>query len=130
MAVRIILLYKRCVGFGGRYTQQQQQNACFNCFSFIKHTRKLITTVASNLVDKLPPSFNLFHTESPTFHNFYKSKNVQDDEFMLISVNEDFIYKELCKLNPSKSTGTDKVPARFVMMQLQISKNLLGCRLV
>ena len=28
---------------------------------------------------------------------------------MLIRVNEDFIDKELCKLNPSKSTGTDNI---------------------
>ena len=41
------------------------------------------TTVAPNLVDKLPSSFNLFHTESSTFQNFYKGKNVEDDEFML-----------------------------------------------
>ena len=33
---------------------------------------------------------------------------------MLILVSEDFILKELCKLNPSKSTGLDKIPARFV----------------
>ena len=33
---------------------------------------------------------------------------------MLVSVSEDFIYKELYKLNPSKSTGTDNIPARFV----------------
>ena len=32
----------------------------------------------------------------------------------MIPVGEKFIYKELCKLNPSKSTGTDKIPARFV----------------
>ena len=33
---------------------------------------------------------------------------------MLTPVNDNFIYKELCKLNPSKSTGTDNIPARFV----------------
>ena len=33
---------------------------------------------------------------------------------MLIPVNGEFIYKELCKLNPSKSTGTDNIPVRFV----------------
>ena len=32
---------------------------------------------------------------------------------MLIPVS-DFIYKELFKLNPSKSTGTDNIPTRFV----------------
>ena len=36
-----------------------------NCFN------KFFTHVASNLVDKLPSSFHLFHTESPTFQNFY-----------------------------------------------------------
>ena len=42
---------------------------------------------------KVPSSFNLFHTESSTFQNFYRGKHVQDDEFMLIPVNDDFIYK-------------------------------------
>ena len=90
---------------------------CFNGF---------FTTVASNLVDKLPSSLNLFHTESSTFQNFYKGKNVKDDEFMLIPVNEDFIYKELCKLNPSKSTGTDNIPARFVKDAASVFKKPIG----
>ena len=29
-------------------------------------------------------------------------------------VSEDFIYKELLKLNPTKSTGFDEIPARFI----------------
>ena len=90
---------------------------CFNGF---------FTTVASNLVDKLPSSFNLFHTESSTIQNFYKGKNVKGDEFMLIPVNEDFIYKELCKLNPSKSTGTDNIPARFVKDAASVFKKPIG----
>ena len=56
-----------------------------NCFN------NFFTTVASNLVDKLPSSFTLFHTESSTFQNFYNSKKVQTDEFMLIPVSEGFI---------------------------------------
>ena len=90
-----------------------------NCFD------KFFTTVASNLVDKLPSSFNLLHLGSPTFQNFYKGKNVQDDEFMLIPVNEDFIYKELCKLNPSKNTGTN-IPARFVKDAASVFKKPIG----
>ena len=73
-----------------------------------------IFSVASKLVDKLPSSFNLFHTESLTFKEFYVRKHVQSDEFMLTPVNDNFINKELCKLNPSKSTGTDNIPAWFV----------------
>ena len=79
-----------------------------NCFN------NFFTTVASNLVDKLPPSFNLFNSDSSRFQEFYAGKNVEPDEFILAPVSEDFIYKELCKLNPSKSTGTDNIPARFV----------------
>ena len=49
---------------------------------------------------------------------------------MLIPVNEDFIYKELCKLNPSKSTGTDNIPARFVKDAASVfKKNLLNFQL-
>ena len=39
---------------------------------------------------------------------------MQLDQFFLTPVTEDFIYKELCRLNPSKSTGTDHIPARFI----------------
>ena len=71
-------------------------------------------------------SFNLFQTESPNFQCFYEGKNVKDDEFMLIPVNEDFIFKELCKLNPCKSTGTDNIPARFVKDAASIFKKPIG----
>ena len=45
---------------------------------------------------------------------------------MLIPVNEDFIYKELCKFNPSKSTGTDNIPARLVKDAASVFKNPIG----
>ena len=35
-------------------------------------------------------------------------------KFRLHTVSEDFIYKELCNLNCSKSTGLDNIPARFL----------------
>ena len=30
------------------------------------------------------------------------------------TVSEDFVFKELSHLNPSKSTGLDNIPARFI----------------
>ena len=39
-----------------------------NCFN------NFFTTVASNLVDKLPPSFNLFNSDSSRFQEFYAGK--------------------------------------------------------
>ena len=44
----------------------------------------------------------------------------------LIPVNEDFIYKELCKLSPSKSYGTDNIPARFVKDAASVFKKPIG----
>ena len=78
-----------------------------NCFN------NFFTNVASNLADKFPSSFNLFNPDSSRLQEFYVCKNVEPDEFVLAPVSEDFIYKELCKFNPSKSTGTDNIPARL-----------------
>ena len=66
------------------------------------------------MVSKLPASWNLFDTGSCKFKDFYQNRNVQQDGFVLTSVGEDFIYKELCKLNSSEGTGSDNIPARFV----------------
>ena len=44
---------------------------------------------------------NLFDTRSGNFQNFYRNRNVQQDGFVLTSINEDFIFKELCKLKSS-----------------------------
>ena len=44
---------------------------CFGPTKVTECFNKFFTSFASNLVDKLPSSFHLFHTESPTFQNFY-----------------------------------------------------------
>ena len=36
------------------------------------------------------------------------------NKFVLHTVNEDFVFKELSHLNPFKSTGLDNIPARFL----------------
>ena len=68
----------------------------------------------------------IYFTQSLPLFNFYKGKNVKDDEFILIPVNKDFIYKELCKLNPSKSTDTDNIAARFVKDAASVLKKPIG----
>ena len=89
---------------GETYFDPKKVANCFNNF---------FTTIASNLVENyLLPSIC-----SIQIHLLFKSfifKNVQLDQFSLTPVTEDFIYKELCRLNPSKSTGTGHIPARFV----------------
>ena len=80
-----------------------------NPFSAIRLLLLLLQTWSTNCLLVF-----IYFTQSLPLFNFYKGKNVKDDEFILIPVNKDFIYKELCKLNPSKSTGTDNIAARFV----------------
>ena len=78
---------------------------CFNDF---------YTNVAGNLVTNLPPSKGLFTTDSNVFENYYKEKGVESTSFSLSPIPADFLYKELCALNPNKSTGLDAIPARFL----------------
>ena len=89
-------------------------DTCFDPKLIADYFNNFFTSIASNFVDKLPACFHLFQTVSQTFQQYYISKKIQVDVFMLIPVTEVFIYKELCKLNPSKCTGTDNIPARFV----------------
>ena len=66
------------------------------------------------MVSKPPASWILFDTGSCKFREYYQNWNIQQAGFALTAVGEDFIYKELCKLNSSKGTGPDNIPARFV----------------
>ena len=56
---------------------------------------------------------NLFSTESTAFKFFYSATR-QVDGLKLTLVSEDFTLKELDRLYASKSTGSEKIPARFV----------------
>lgn len=90
-----------------------ENEICFDNNKISNFFNTFFTTVASVLVDKLPPCPNLFQTHSVAFRNFYKDK-VPESKFTLHTVSEDFVYKELCMLNSAKSTGIDNIPARFL----------------
>lgn len=51
---------------------------------------------------------------SSVFQNFYKQRNPESKSFKLHTVSEQFVLNELSKLNCSKSTGLDDIPARFL----------------
>lgn len=71
------------------------------------------SAIISNLVDKLCSCSNLFSKESFNLSRVL-SKNVQANEFRLSNVTEDFLYKELYKVNSAESTVMHTIPARFV----------------
>ena len=70
--------------------------------------------IASFLVNKLPSPPNIFTTNSTLLRNFYSTKNVIPNSFVLNSVSEQFVYNELSHLNINKSPGNDEIPARFL----------------
>ena len=70
------------------------------------------TNVASNLVSKLPTSKSVYNTCTNVFKCFYGKKSFSN--FKLQPVSHKFVYDELKNLNPTKSTGLDKIPARFL----------------
>ncbi len=87
---------------------------CYDNKKVADHINEFYTTVASTLVNKLPPAPNLFHVASEKFQCYYRNKGVTANSVSLKPVSSDFICKELKKLNASKSTGLDGIPARFL----------------
>lgn len=87
---------------------------CHNLKEIANHFNTFFTTVASSLVDKLPPAPRIFDVNSRLFKQFYSKVTNNNLQLELTHVNEDFIYKELCSLNSFKSTGIDNIPARFI----------------
>ena len=87
---------------------------CFDSNRVANHINSFYTSVASSLVNKLPPAKNEFGTDSDAFKMYYKNKNVSPPCFKISPVTIDFVYDELLKLKPNKSTGLDGIPARFL----------------
>ena len=87
---------------------------CYEPKAIADHFVEFFTNVASNLVSKLPACSNIFSVNSERFKLFYSSRNVNNATFTLHPVSEDFIFKELVNVNPTKSTGLDDIPARFI----------------
>ena len=82
---------------------------CHDSKSVANNFNDFFTNVASALMIQLPTAFNVFSIESNGFKNFHKQEESQDRDFVFKKVSEDFVYKELLKLNPSKSTGLDEI---------------------
>ena len=108
------------IGLKGK--QKEEGNICLNINGEICHEAKSVanhfneffTSIASTLVSKLPSCPNIFDTNSNILKLFYSQNLKKDVSFILTPVSEDFVFRELVKLNSSKSTGLDELPARFI----------------
>ena len=72
------------------------------------------TSVASDLVSRLPSPSGLFSPISHLFSDFYRQKGCHRRRFVLMPVNGGFIRGALEDMKPNKSTGLDDISARFL----------------
>ena len=98
---------------------------CFDSIKIAQHFNEFFTNIASKLVDKLPKCINMFSVASSAFQDYYGSKLTNSNKLHLSPVCEEFVEKELLGLNPSKSTGLDNIPARFLRDGASVLKGLL-----
>ena len=106
--------YKNKGNEGAKIILKINDEICHDSRTIADHFNEFFTTVATNLVSKLPKAIYKFSVDSHLFKEFYSSRNTTNSHMTLKPVSEDFIYKELLKLNPTKSTGLDEIPARFI----------------
>lgn len=88
---------------------------CFDSNRVANFFNSFYTTVASNLVKKLPISANKFGIDSEAFRKYYSDMGITTSNlFRLSPVSTDFVLDLLCSLQLSKSTGLDNIPAKFL----------------
>ena len=66
-----------------------------------------------------------FDTSSVIFKDYYRNKGIIPKSFSISQISEDFVYKELCKLNPNKSTGIDGIKSRFLKDGANVIKSVI-----
>ena len=116
-------LWQNLKNLGLKNKKGGDQEIVINIDGKLCHDKKAIanefnnyfTNVAANLVNKLPPSNNIFNVfYNDNVRKFYSEKGLIEDSFELLPVGEQFVYNELQKLNVSKGTGLDLIPAKFL----------------
>lgn len=107
----------------GYSTKQKENNKivlnidnvnCHDSITVANYFNTFFTNVAASLVEKLPKATQIYDFSSNIFRKFYQMVSQNNLYFELSPVSEDYVLKELTGLNPSKSTGLDGIPSRFL----------------
>ena len=93
---------------------EQDSVKVFDSFDVARIFNKFYTSVASDLVSKLPNPLGLFHTASEIFRGFYSSKIGLRPSFCLSPVSGQFIRNQLSSLNIKKAVGLDDISSLFL----------------
>ena len=75
--------------------------------------RRFYTSIASNLVSKLPNPSGIYHTASNIFKDLYSRKLGLRSRFVLSPVSRHFITTNLAALDPKKAIGLDDLSSFF-----------------
>ncbi|CAL4126382.1 unnamed protein product, partial [Meganyctiphanes norvegica] len=95
---------------------------CFDPLKVVSEINNYFLTVAASLVSKLPVIDKNFDVESLNFKNYYRNKGVIPKSYKISRVSENFIQKELNKINPTKSTGIDGIKPIFLKDGAEVIK--------
>lgn len=68
--------------------------------------------------------FTYFYCWLRNFYIFYPKKGFENCNIVLKSVSEDFIYIELLRVNPTKSTGLVDISGIFIYLDRFINFNI------
>ena len=101
----------KCNTKSGSICLSIDNNTCFGKSKVTEQFNKFFTTIASSLVDKLPPSVAKYGWRHKK--EYCRSLGAPANGFSCSEVLEDKVLKILCKLNSSKATGLDQISPRF-----------------
>ncbi|CAL4098895.1 unnamed protein product, partial [Meganyctiphanes norvegica] len=80
---------------------------------------------AAKLQSQIKNVPNIFKTTSHIFQTHYTNKGIIPKSHKISKVTEEFVYKELCKLNPTKSTGIDGIKPKFLKDGAEVIKGTI-----
>ncbi|CAL4138853.1 unnamed protein product, partial [Meganyctiphanes norvegica] len=111
----------KTLGYSNKSKEKSQivleikKEKCFDPKIVVNSMNNFFLTIASKLVSQIKEkASNLFKTTCKLFKDYYINKGVIPKSFKISQVSEDFVYKELCKLNTTKSTGIDGLKPLFL----------------
>ena len=97
-----------------RIVLEVDNEKCFDSKKIADFMCNFFTNVAKTLQNKITDLPKIFDTNSQRFKDYYTGKGIIPKSRKFSHVTEDFVYKELCKLKPGKSTGIDGIKSSFL----------------
>ena len=106
--------YRKAPGPSSNIVLEDQGKTVFDPFHVSQIFNRFYTSVASNLVSKLPSPPGIFGTTTNIFRDFYRGKVGLRPAFVLSPVTSHFVRSQLYSLDPKKAIGLDGLSSRFL----------------